>query len=396
MRSASPAALAGALAALVAAAACGSGSGGAAAPKVATGDNVLPASVNGSRCVGSSYVNQPCVSVTVCVPGTTTCQTVDDVLLDTGSFGLRVFRQALSITLPLADAPGGGTLAECVQYADLSADWGPVATADVVLAGEPAVEVPIQVIDAGFGSVPPSCPSPEAGPEAFNGILGVGVFAEDCGSPCPAAAGMYFASSGSSTTAVTVEASRQVQNPVARLPADNNGVVVSLPGVPAAGAPSVEGAVILGIGTRENNTPGEVTAMALDAVGEFTTTLDGGPALPGSFADTGSNGLFFAAPSAIATCGDHPQWYCPQSPVSLSATNAPSPGAGGQSARVDFQIGSFDALLRTPNAVSAQVGGGALQGAGFDWGLPFFLGRTVYLGYAGQSSSLGSGPLIAY
>jgi hypothetical protein len=381
--------------ALAAVAGCGS-SPGPSAFKVVPGDNVLPVSVNGSRCGSGAYVNEPCVSVKVCVPGTTTCQTVDGVLLDTGSFGLRLFKQALGISLPVNGAPGGGQLAECVQFADLSADWGPVATADVVLANEPAVRVPIQIIDATFGAVPASCPGPETGPTSFNGILGVGVFVEDCGAPCPAQANVYFSSNGATTTAVDLDASAQVQNPVAHLPVDNNGVIVALPGVGAAGAPSVDGALVLGIGTRSNNVATHASAIGLDGAGEFTTTLGGGPVLAGSFVDTGSNGLFFAPPAAIPECADAKGWFCPPATLSFSATNGPSPGIPGNHLAAPFQIGNFDALLANGNAVYSQLGGSVLQNAGFDWGLPFFLGRTVYLGLAGRTSAFGNGPTLGY
>ncbi len=73
-------------------------------------------------------------------------------MLDTGSYGLRIFSQVLPFSLPLETA-GSATLAECVQYAGGNSDWGPVAMADVILGGEPAIRVPIQVIDATFGSV---------------------------------------------------------------------------------------------------------------------------------------------------------------------------------------------------------------------------------------------------
>jgi hypothetical protein len=48
------------------------------------------------------------------------------------------------------------------------------------------------------------------------------------------------------------------------------------------------------------------------------------------------------------------------------------------------------------NAVFSQVGGGAVAGAGFDWGLPFFLGRTVYIGIDSRPTQFGVGPLLAY
>ena len=54
------------------------------------GPNVLPVNVS------CGYVNEPCVSVIVCNPTNTNCVTVDNILLDTGSYGLRVFASAIS------------------------------------------------------------------------------------------------------------------------------------------------------------------------------------------------------------------------------------------------------------------------------------------------------------
>ena len=42
------------------------------------------------------------------------------------------------------------------------------------------------------------------------------------------------------------------------------------------------------------------------------------------------------------------------------------------------------------------VGGAALAKAGFDWGLPFFLGRTVYFGIEARMTPFGPGPSVAY
>jgi hypothetical protein len=55
--------------------------------------------------VGCGYVNEPCVTVTVCAPGTGRCQSIPNVLLDTGSYGLRLFGCALSI--PISEGRAG-------------------------------------------------------------------------------------------------------------------------------------------------------------------------------------------------------------------------------------------------------------------------------------------------
>lgn len=362
---------------------------------IVVADNVLPVSVNGSLCSANSYPNKPCVSVTVCTPGTTTCQRVDDILMDTGSYGLRIFKQALSVSL-LQETVGSGTLAECIQYGDGSSNWGPVQTASVILGNEPAVEVPIQVIDSTFGSLPWPCQNADQSPEAagFNGVLGVGLFIEDCGQACADSAdiGIYYACTGSICSGTAVALSSQVQNPVALLPQDNNGMIVQFPDVPPGGTPSVNGSLILGIGTRSNNAPSAVTTYGADLFGEFVTTLDGVPY--SSFIDSGTNGLFFASPSSslLPSCAFiYSDWFCPSSTTSLSATNTGASGSPG--GMVSFQIGNFISLINSSNSVFAEIGGNS---ADFEWGLPFFLGRSVYVGLEGRGSSLGGGPYWAY
>ncbi len=51
--------------------------------------------VNGSTCsaaFNAIYPNKPCVSVTICDSGGGNCQSIDDILLDTGDDGLRIFQ----------------------------------------------------------------------------------------------------------------------------------------------------------------------------------------------------------------------------------------------------------------------------------------------------------------
>ncbi|MFO0584250.1 MAG: DUF3443 family protein [Anaeromyxobacter sp.] len=369
-----------------------SGTGGSSG--TATSGATLTVSVNGSSC-SATYLDKPCVAVTICTPGTSTCQTIPDVLLDTGSYGLRVFSSLVGLALP-AVASGSGALGECVQFADGSAQWGPVVTAAVVLGDAAAVTVPIQLVDAAWGRVPASCGTPETSPSSagFNGILGVGPFVEDCGATCAASsgAGLYWRCTSAGCTATAAPLASQVQNPVAALPDDGNGVVVSLPAVAAGGAASASGTLGIGIGTG-TGTPTAGTVLALDAYGEFATELSG--ASYRAFVDTGSNGLFFTPPSSspITACSaSYAPWFCPSSTRAFTATVS----SGAASAAIDFQLGNFVSLWRSGNAVFSEIGGDAFGGGTFDWGLPFFLGRDVYVGIEGRASPLGTGPYVAF
>lgn len=366
------------------------GSPTVSAPPVA-GNNVLTITANGSLCSGNpTYPNEPCVSVTICTPGTTTCQTINDILLDTGSFGLRIFNQAL--TVPLAQVTSGtGLLAECVNFGDGSSMWGPVQTASVILGNEPAIQIPVQVVNQGFATPSTLCTSPNSTPDTtpstarFNGILGVGLFAQDTG--------LYFSCSGATSGSpcqATVPGANVI-NPVAALPNDNNGVIVQLPTIPAGGVGSANGSLVLGIGTQANNIPSGVTAFGADQRAEFITTFNG--IQYASLLDTGSNGLFFPAPpSLLPPCVKNPGWYCPPATTNLSATNT---GAGGSpSGLVPFLIGNGDSLFASSNLVFSDLGGSGANS--FDWGLPFFFGRSVFVGINGTASSLGTGPYWAY
>lgn len=366
-------------------------------PPPVTGSNVITASVNPFSPVCDG-VNSLCASVIVCQPNTSNCQTITDLLVDTGAFGLRIFSSALTVSLP-AQISVEGPVGECAFFAGLTT-WGSVRVAALVLGGEPAVQVPVQVIDPTFAGQYSSTGRPvgnacgvgavEFSPSnsGFNGILGVGLFKND--------GQAYYACNGTSCDPVTLPPSQQVQNPVALLPVDNNGVVVILPGVGSFGAPSLVGSLILGIGTQSNNQPSGVTVYPTNNCGRFITTYKGmvfqtppGNCNGGAFLDTGSNAYFFPDPS-IPPCSFG--FFCPPSPLNLTATTTGAFGA--PSGVVNFQIANANALFATGNTVFNNLGG-STTGV-FDWGLPFFLGRTVFVGIAGQQSVLGVGPYWAY
>jgi hypothetical protein len=338
--------------------------------------------------------NMPFVNVTVCVPGTSTCQQIDHVLVDTGSFGLRLAASALdaSVALPKVVAPLGNTLSECAPFASGIA-WGSVRTADVRVGGEAASGLPVQVVgDPSIAAPPRACTS--QGPNfgvgnGAKGILGIGVFAQDCGTGCAvsAATGRYFGCDASSCTPSAAPVASQVTNPIAFFATDNNGARIALAAVPLNGAASLAGTLTFGIGTRANNQPGTATVFTTDANGSVQTTYNGTRFT--SFFDTGSNALFFPDPSLPQCSGG---FYCPTSPQTVTAIVT---SAAGVSATVSITIQGLQAL--SSGTTAAPVGGSSTGlGRAFDWGLPFFFGRTVFVALEGAATPAGTGPYWAF
>jgi hypothetical protein len=367
-----------------------------------SGPNVATITVNGGP-TGES-VDAAFTSVTVCVPGTSTCQTIDGVLVDTGSSGLRLLSSALTIALPQQNASDGNPVVECLPFVS-GFTWGPVQTADVEIASEKASSAPIQVISNTDFAIPTACADQGASEDTLsslgaNGIIGVGLSAQDCGAFCevvetaPGDFNPYYECPSSTATCQPIGESlaQQVQNPVALFATDNNGVIVELPAVSGGEAPSVTGSLVFGIGTQSNNALGSATVYTADpTVLNFTTTYSGTTYTDESFLDTGSNGYFF--PSTITQCGNQaPGFYCPSTTMNLSATNL---GTNGASGTVDFSVANALTFFEdTPDFAFGDLGG--TFSGGFDWGLPFFFGRNVFVAIQGQSAPGGTAPYWAY
>jgi hypothetical protein len=271
----------------------------------------------------------------------------------------------------------------------------------VKMAGETALAIPIHhVADTALRSVPGDCASIGANIGSLaalgaRGLLGVGLFRQDCGANCATlpVAGTYYECSGSVCTSAAVPLTKQVLNPVAAFSTNNNGVALVMPAVPAGGMVSLAGALIFGINTQSNNRIGAATVYAADSLGNFITTYKGA-ILTSSFLDSGSNGLFFPDPT-IARCTLSTGFYCPATTLTLSAVNAsPISGASGS---VNFSIENAQTL--DANVVAASIGGGAgrqFRANTFNWGLPFFFGRTVFVAIEGVDARSGTGPYWAY
>jgi hypothetical protein len=352
----------------------------------------------------NNYVNGAFTSATICVPGSASgCQTIDGLLVDTGSSGLRVLASVLTLTLPQQTASGGSALFECNQFLD-GYTWGAVRTTDLKIAGESAASLPMQVIGGSqIPAAPSDCTSGGLTAEdtldslGANGVLGVGEFRQDCGLGCSLTGasnpGLYYACNGNNCQATTASLTQQLQNPVWLFGSDNNGVLIQIPQVAASGAVTTTGSLIFGIGTQSNNALGSARILTTDANGNIQT-LYNGQTYGQSFIDSGSNGYFFldSATTGLPICPDTSDFYCPSSPVSVSATQI---GANRISVPVTFTVDNADTLLGNL-ALSVFPTLGGPSAGNFDYGLPFFFGKRVYTAIEGQSTPGGIGPYWAF
>ena len=361
--------------------------------------NVVPISVNSGP--AGFYVDGAFASITVCVPGTSTCQTISDLLVDTGSSGLRILSSALTIGLPQQKSASGNPVAECLPFLG-SYTWGPVQAADVQIGGEKASAVPVQVLSDTEIKVASGCtrfglPSADTLQTlGANGILGVGFYVQDCGSACAQAGssnpGLYYDCPSSGCQVTGENMAQQVQNPVALFSSDNNGVIVELPAVSSAEA-TLNGSLVFGIGTQSNNSLGGAAVYTPDPFGNFTVSYKGKP-YSTSFIDSGSNGYFFldANTTGMPACTNAGGFYCPASTQSFTVT---AQGANGASGGVSFSIANAESLFNNQSdTVFSELGGPAPNM--IDMGLPFFFGRNVYTAIEGRNTSGGTGPYWAY
>ena len=395
----------------------GGGSSGGGQTITASGPNVVTMTVDAGP--NNNSVDIPYITVTVCVPSTSQCQTFDHIEVDSGSYGLRILADAtdiaghaFSLALP-PESVNGAPLAECTQFVD-GYSWGPVSAADIQISGESAQGVPVQVIGGNSNwTVPSACAGTGTQEDTVstfgaNGILGVGVFAQDCGTQCVnvTSNGDYYACpAGGSCQPTTVPLAAQVTDPVVDFQTDNNGVIVELPPLGATStAASITGSLVFGIGTEGNNSLGAQTVLTANNYGDVHTEYNG-QSLPYSFFDTGSNAYYFTDNSIPDSCVSQGNWFCPNTTLQLSATNS---GQNGVQSTVTFSIANAATVFNQypNNAAFSNIGANAgnqssfcpnsATNCSFDFGLPFFFGRNVYVAFYGALTSGGTGPYFAY
>jgi hypothetical protein len=203
----------------------------------------------------------------------------------------------------------------------------------------------------------------------------------------------------------------QLQNPVAVLSStDTNGVAIALPAVSSSGAASASGTLYLGVGTESDNALGSAAVFQVDSeFGQFLDTQYAGVDMPGSVLDMGSNGYYFISSIVQCTGGNFTGsgFYCPSSTLAETAMiqgessvtfqaqteTAISGVRTGTAQSVDFDIGNAESF-NSSFAALPTLGGTGSNGS-FDWGVPFFYGKTLFVVFQNHSA-VGSGQAGPY
>jgi hypothetical protein len=369
-----------------------------AVPTTAGLTNTLAVSVS-----GTGIHNQPMVSVTICgsnTGATGNCTTIPNVIVDTGSYGLRLFRSVIPDatfnTLAAVPDSSSQTLAECAGFAS-AYGWGTVHLADVKLSGETATAVPIHVLQDPLLTtpVPSACKSGTAltTPAALgaNGIMGVGVDLQDCGTTCALVplSGWYYTNAG---TATTVPVSQQVANPAAMLAQDNNGVILEMAQVADGGSVTGSGTLVFGVDTQTNNalSGAGATLFSNATNGNFTATYNGTTFTNEAFFDSGSTALFLQDTSI-----PHDSSSLLYIPTTTQGRTATLSVGSSSTVTLGFNIANGNTLSASGNNAFNDLG--AYATGSLDFGLPAFYGRHVYYGFQGRASTGGgTGPYVAY
>lgn len=378
--------------------ACNSGSNGGGGNIPIDPSNMQISVTPNSNGVCNS-VNSPCVSVTICDSNNNNCSRVNNILLDTGSFGLRVFSSTLSSSTLNSLTPitaNGNKVGECVSYGDGSQNWGSIAYANLQLAvGATATNTPIQIIDSTFSKVPSSCYNATSSPTDFgyNGILGVGLSKNDGGN--------YYSCNGNSCTSYNLPIKQQVANPVSLLPQNNNGITLTFDNVGSGGGSGITGQLIFGVSTTQSNT--------VNVANTYPATFDsnGIPVFNSQmnsinysgFLDSGTNTLSFngSGISGLSQCtGQLAGFFCPISTINLSPSNLNS---NSNYINSSISIANAYNILNSGDSAYSNIGATIPSGIGqnyIDYGIPFFYGKTIQLVFQGSSSNIVNGPAWAW
>lgn len=381
--------------------ACGGGGTSIAPP---SGPNVAPLMVD-SGFNGVAH-NVPFVTITICQPGTNNCQTIDHILVDTGSTGIKISQDQLNPnllnalpTIQYQNSP----VYECFQFG-AGYTFGLGATVDVKIAGESASNMPIQIISSiPNESVPVSCSSHSVpGSLAASGARGI-IGVNPASNPANDYVNYTYTYDADNDIYTEIDdptdiSTMLVVNPVTGFAVDNNGVILSLPHVAVAQAESLSGYLIFGLNTQANNQVSSSVAKVLGSPNNYAAIFKANTYSINdthSIFDSGtSHNIFYD--TSIAPCyGLLEGLYCP----SNSPTNWISNIHSYDSDTLIQIVNPVVNYMSNPKIFMFDVvpGLSGITGpfAMTMYGLPVFYGRNIYVGFQGESGNmtpLGVGP----
>ena len=354
-------------------------------------DNIVPVEVR-QLLQGDSF-NRLFVDVMVCHDAQH-CRSVPNVLVDTGSAGLRLFRPALyALSLdPVTDLVGhalgnwarfgAGDLWGTLHWAQVRI--GGLATTAAIPIGLYDLPAPHERLPAGYGD------RDLRGTMLGNGILGIAPWRHSMAFHF-AFVGARGAASAADWMPVQVERSQALANPIGYFPEPyDNGSVISLPEVDwFQGQSRVQGWLGFGLGPPTDMLfprGHRVIVHELDDHGQFRATVGDRPI--DLMLDSGSNMLSLDL-EALGVAR-HP-WF----PGLYEAATLTPIDMAVQCAEQEIKlvqrlyVGSADNLGHTlrGHAVLPMVAAWPVQQAGKEaknlLGLPFFYGRSVATGLEG-------------
>lgn len=343
--------------------------------------------------------NTPFISVTICSPGTQICQTIDHIILDTGSIGLKINQSVLNNQLklpPVLQQITESHISTCAMYGS-GYMFGSNNFADISIAKLTAPNMPIEIInDTNQSLAPITCRNAANGKFSdlmttygANGIIGINPMIIENNMQL-----FTYACNGNNCNEIINATGLPISlniNPIASFPEYNNGLSISLPEVPDNSNTNIYGTLTFGLNTTKNNiVPIEtkhVQGNPNDYLGSFIESSYGHQV--NAIFDSGTNVNAFD--STIQQCSNHS--YCPSSPIAWQSTIY-SYNNLNESATIFQMIAS---PYTTNGIASIAPTWGAYFSAGADnamiYGMPFFYGKTVYIGFNGTIiSNMGIGP----
>ncbi len=345
--------------------------------------------------------NVPYITVKICKPGvvpvnTEYCQVIDHVMIDTGSFGLKINQSALSgdftSSLPTLNDIHNNPVYTCAQYGS-GYMFGSDNYADIYISGEKSSNMPIQIINDGNQSnLPIQCTSTgkfnnlaNYGAKAILGINPSVYLSNDFFDNFTYTNGQYQLIMGSSDIIESINV-----NPIIGFKTDNNGMIFNLP--PAASNQNVNlyGTITFGLNTQANNIINATKVISNTTGGQFyaqnISPTEG--EITEAIIDTGTNGFMFN--SDLRLC-QRSNIYCPNTPTSW-VTQA----FGVNSLLSPINITQQISNSQGKNQIAPFMGMARPNSQGIIYGMPFLFGKTIFMSFESTQTALGTGPSVGW